>query len=254
MRCLECGAETAELAQVCASCGAPVAPQGSVSADQAEDGSGDSIAPRPWEYPQQTAGQPPGPSSRRNVLVLAGLGFVLLVAVVVLVASVTAIITRLSTSTSSRPSPRSASSPRSAPSSPSTQQLSAEQLQPGDCLTGSDLSLDTNNPWPDLVTVVPCTQQHIAEVFFSGNAWPQSRVFPGQNAVDSQADYRCRAAFTAYDGTSNDNSAFSYDYVDPTGTDDWASGDRSLLCVAFETTPQYPGGAPVNYSIKGSQQ
>lgn len=40
MRCLECGAESAEPVQVCTRCGAPIARQVSVSADRAEDGSG----------------------------------------------------------------------------------------------------------------------------------------------------------------------------------------------------------------------
>jgi hypothetical protein len=221
--------------------------------DQAEDGSGGSTAP-PGESPHQAAGPRPGPRSRRNVLVLAALGFVVLVAVTILVASVTTIVTRLSTSTSSKSSPSSASSPRPASSPPSRLQLSVDQLKAGDCLTGSDLGLGTDSPWPDSVAVVPCTQQHIAEVFFASNAWPQSQAYPGDNAINSQADDRCNSAFTTYDGTTSDNSAFSYDFVDPSGADDWASGDRWLVCVAYSPTSQYPGGAPVNYSIKGSQQ
>ena len=132
---------------------------------------------------------------------------------------------------------------------------SGDELQTGDCLTGSDLGLgDTNSPWPDWFTVVSCTQQHIAEVFFAGNAWPQSRAYPGDNAIDNLADDRCNTAFTAYDGITSDNSVFTYDFIDPFGSDDWASGDRWLVCVAYMSTSQYPGGAPVDYSIKGSHQ
>jgi hypothetical protein len=101
MRCLECGAEIAERAQVCALCGAPVACQVPVSADQAEDGSGDPVEPLPGECVRQAAGQGPGPGSRRNAWIMAGLGLVVLVAVTVLVASVTMIISRLSSSGSS---------------------------------------------------------------------------------------------------------------------------------------------------------
>jgi hypothetical protein len=185
------------------------------------------------------------------------LGLVVLVAVTVLVASVTMIITR---SVSSRPSASPArpvsspSSPRPVASPPSRLQLSVDQLKAGDCLTGSDLGLGTDNPWPDSVTAVPCTQQHIAEVFFAGDAWPESRAYPGDNAINNQAADRCNAAFAAYDGATSDNSAFSYDFVDPYGGDDWAAGDRWLVCVAYSPTAQDPGGAPVDYSIKGSNQ
>jgi hypothetical protein len=50
-----------------------------------------------------------------------------------------------------------------------------------DCLTGSDLGLGTGGTWPDLVTVMPCTQRHTAEVFFAENAWPQSMAYSGNN-------------------------------------------------------------------------
>jgi hypothetical protein len=110
---------------------------------------------------------------------------------------------------------------------------------------------------PDYFNVVPCTKQHIAEVFFAGNAWPPAaawpseQAYPGDNKVDSQAVARCNTAFRAYDGIDKSQSAFSYDY-DPPYEDSWANGDRELLCIAYESTQQYPGGAPVNYSIKGS--
>lgn len=254
MRCLECGAETAERAHVCASCGAPVAPQVSVSADQAEDGSGDSSAPLPGESVRQTPGQRPEPSARRNALALAGLGFILLVAMTVLVWSVTTVVTRLSSSRSSARSTPTASLSSPASPAPSTFQASWDELQAEDCLTGSDLGLNTSNTWPDLVTVVPCPQRHIGEVFFAGNAWPRSQAYPGDNARNSEAVDRCNTAFTAYDGITNDNSAFTYTYIEPSGADDWASGDRWLVCVAYSPTSQYPGGAPMDYSIKGSQQ
>jgi hypothetical protein len=139
-------------------------------------------------------------------------------------------------------------------STPSTLQLTEDQLQPGDCLKGSNLGLGTSSPWPDYVMAASCTQEHIAEVFYAGNAWPQSQAYPGDNAIYSQADDRCKTAFTAYDGITSDNSVFTYDSVNPYGGDDWASGDRWLVCVAYEPTFRYPGGAPMDYSIKGSHR
>lgn len=127
--------------------------------------------------------------------------------------------------------------------SPQPRQLTEDQLRPGDCLTGSNMGLGTSSPWPYQVTVVPCTQQHLGEVFFSGNAWPQSlTTYPGNNEIDNQAYSRCILAFQAYDDISFNLSSFTFDYVVP---GDWAFGDRWLLCVA------YKGKTPVNYSIKG---
>ena len=136
-----------------------------------------------------------------------------------------------------------------------TGHLSEGQLRPGDCLTGSNLGLDTSNAWPDMFAAVPCTSPHLTEVFFAGNAWPKSPVaYPGDNAISDQGYARCLTAFSAYDGTGNSGSSFTIDYIAPYGSDDWGSDDRWLVCIAYESTDQYPVGAPVNYSIKGSQQ
>jgi hypothetical protein len=228
MRCLECGAESAEPAQVCGRCEAPVAQQRSIPADAA----GRSAGLIPPDH--RPAGLRTRPGSRRNVLVIAGAGLAVLTTVIV--------VTTL------------ANSPAPSRSSPSTSQTSADELRTGDCLRDSDLRLGTSSPWPDHVTVVPCTQEHIAEVFFAGNSWPQSQAYPGISAVDSRADDRCNTAFTTYDGTASDNSTFTYDIVGPFGSDYWASGDRWIACVAYKSTSQYPGGAPMYLSIKGSHQ
>src|SRR5262249_36090604 len=84
-----------------------------------------------------------------------------------------------------------------------TDGLTVDQLQPGDCLTGSNLGLGSGSTWPDFVTAVPCTKQYLAEVFFAGNVWPQSRADPGDNAISDQVYSRCLTAFSAYDGIDN---------------------------------------------------
>jgi hypothetical protein len=255
MRCLECDAEAAEQAQVCARCGAPVANK-QPAANTPVGGSS--------SLPHKLIAQQPGPGSRRNALVLAGLGLVVLVAVIILVVSVATIITRLNSSTSSKssrssassartPSPSASSAPTSASSASSSRQVDSDQLQPGECLTGSDLGLGNANPLPDYVTVVPCTQLHLAEVFFSGNAWPQSLAYPGDTVLDHQALTRCLTAFKAYDGADNSASAYDFDYYYPGPGADWASGDRQLVCIAYDDS-QDPGGAPMFGSIKGTGQ
>jgi Septum formation len=203
-RCLECGAESAGTTDVCARCGAPVAYQPSVAGDQAV---GQQVKPR---------------RSARGPLIVVGLAIAVLVAIGVIAAS------KWSTS--------------------STDQLTYDQLQPGDCLNGSNLGLGKPNPWPEYVTTVPCTQKHLGEVFFSGNVWPQSQTtYPGDNAISNEAKARCSAAFGAYDGIDYSSSAFSFDWVVP-GSDSWAAGGRQVVCVAYQP------GVPVNYSIKGSNK
>jgi hypothetical protein len=126
-------------------------------------------------------------------------------------------------------------------------------MRPGDCLAGSNMGLGNSTPWPDHVTRVACTQPHEAEVFFTGDNWPQSLAYPGTKAIDDQARAHCGTAFTAYDGTSFTASAFSFDSIFDDDSSDWASGDRSLECVAYEPSSSGPsGGTPVTYSIKGS--
>jgi hypothetical protein len=122
------------------------------------------------------------------------------------------------------------------------------QLQAGDCLTGSNLGLGTGSTWPSFVATAPCAGRHLGEVFFSGNAWPQSMPYPGDNTVYNQDWARCLSAFDGYDGADNSDSIFSIDTVDPTPRSDWDSGDRQLVCIAYEP------GVPVDYSIRGSNR
>lgn len=122
------------------------------------------------------------------------------------------------------------SSPRPAPEA---RQLTFNQLRPGDCLTGSNLGLGSGSPWPETVTAVPCTQRHLAEITFTGNVWPLSlAAFPGENAVTDTADNRCQLALYAYAGDSQ--PWLAYDTIAPGGGSDWASGDRLVVCIAYE--------------------
>jgi hypothetical protein len=174
--------------------------------------------------------------STRNALVGAGAGLVIMAAIITVIVLISS----------------SASSPLSSPaSSPSQIQLTRAQLRPGDCLTGSNMPLGSDNPWPEHVTRVDCTKLHRAEVVFVGNNWPQSMAFPGKDAVISQSRARCYSAFTAYDGLTPSLSAFQYHTVSPLDSSDWASGDRFLVCVAYEPKGGPARGLPTDdFSIK----
>ena len=157
MRCLECGAESAEATEVCARCGAPTSYQPS-AADPA-------VA--------QQAGRS-GPS--RRLLITVGAAAALGV-VVGLIAGL-------------------GHSGSSASSIPSTDQLTIYQLRAGDCLQGSGQTLANFNQLNGPFTVAPCTQPHTDEVFFAGNAWPRSLAYPGDQAVYDDGLARCIMAFS----------------------------------------------------------
>ena len=230
VRCLECGAEPAETAQVCVRCGAPAGLQEPVAAAPAAGGSGSSIAPLPGQRTRSGY-------SRRKALVVGGVGVTL----------AGALFTALTVT-------NELSWDQTGSSTSSTTQPTGQQLRAGECLAGSNMDLSSSTPWPDYVTVVACTKRHEAEVFFAGNNWPQSLAYPGKGAVDSQFDARCGEVFTAYDGIDASQSAFTYTGIVPDSSG-WASGDRSLVCVAYEPSPSGPsGGTPVDYSIKGSHK
>ena len=128
-------------------------------------------------------------------------------------------------------------------------QLTESQLRAGDCLTGSDLNLENDSAWPSIFTELSCTQPHLAEVFYVGYPWPASlATYPGDSAVFKIADDRCSAAFTAYDGVAEFASRLGSDIEVPTTVSDWATGDREVVCVAYNPGP------PLNHSIKGTRQ
>jgi Septum formation len=234
MRCAECGQETADVSQSCALCGAPVSRQRSVRERRTLGYPGDATATRqPVPLPDQQIIQDTwsgkrASGHRRGVLVMVGTVVVALVGAIAIGAI--------------------ASSPRSsrslASSASPVRQLTEDQLQPGDCLRGSNMGLGTGSTWPYYVTAVPCTQRHIAEVFFAGNAWPQSLAYPGDNTVGNQAYDRCANVLPTYVGSIKYLGVFSFDDIAPDRTT-WPSGDRLVVCVAYRYDLQ-----SVNYSIK----
>jgi hypothetical protein len=142
--------------------------------------------------------------------------------------------------------------PRLPPHQSSSRQPLYAQFSVGDCLVG--LKLDSANPWPAVVPAVPCTHRHLAEIFFSGNLWPQSLAYPGYNAIADQGYARCLSTFRAYDGIAQSASAFSIAYIAPDATA-WPTGDRQVVCAAYQADPVAASGAlPVSYSIKGSHR
>jgi len=243
MRCAECGAETAEAAQFCVRCGAPVAKRPPVATKPAAGGSGTGAGqPVPADGQQAPQDAPAAHPASSGVSRRGALGLIVLVAVTVVVAIV-------NSPSSSAPSKSLAPSS----SAPSARQWTEDQLRPGDCLRGSNLPLGTSGPWPLLFTTVRCTKRHIAEVFFAGNIWPPPTYpYPGDNAVYNKSRHRCAKAFAVYTESPRYRSAFTFDFITPDNYS-WYAGDRLVVCIAYKPTSKYPGGAPVAYSIRSHQ-
>jgi hypothetical protein len=132
--------------------------------------------------------------------------------------------------------------------------LKVGQFRAGDCLAGSNLPLGTNNNWPVYTSAVPCGQSHIGEVFFADNHyWRTGGAYPGDNAINNQANTECDKAYTAYVGIPDASSIYTWDNIFPT-SDSWRTGDRTLDCIAYHATAGNPDGTPLSASIKGSRR
>ena len=96
-------------------------------------------------------------------------------------------------------------------------------LHRGDCLLTEDLSERIDD-----VAVVPCTQQHDAEM--SGTVTLPEAPWPGEDEVDEQSDDACRPVFEAYVGIPFDDSDLDYTFITPR-RETWESGDRLVICL-----------------------
>ena len=55
-------------------------------------------------------------------------------------------------------------------------------------MTGPNLQLNQNTPWPKLSLAVPCSQAHTAEVFYANNSfWSKNTAFPGDQTIQQTA-------------------------------------------------------------------
>jgi len=202
--------------------------------------------------------QPPAgpgrPRKRPGWLVPAGAAAAILVLVVALVLVLSPGSPKTAASgqgASSTPIQTNRASP-SPLATPTVGDLSLNHLQVGDCLTGANLNLNTNAPWPKLAQAVPCSQGHTAEVFYANkNFWPTSGSYPGYSTITKDAIAECDRAFQSYVGIAFSQSIYSWADIAPVASS-WSTGDRGLHCVAYYKTSQQPAGATMHGSIKGT--
>ena len=108
-----------------------------------------------------------------------------------------------------------------------TGDVSVFSLQTGDCFDDPA----AQQTQVDQVTVVPCSQPHDNEIFYSFDL--PDGDFPGQDSISTASATECLGdRFTTYVGITYDESALDVFPVTPTAAS-WAEGDRTVYCAAF---------------------
>jgi serine/threonine protein kinase len=134
---------------------------------------------------------------------------------------------------------------------PTVGNLTLDQLKVGDCLTGSNLQLNTANPWPKLAAAVPCGQSHTAEVFYANDSFFKNGSYPGDTTISDQGKAQCSSAFESYVGIAYSKSRYTSVNVVP-DVNTWPDGERGLHCVAYFPSSAHPSGTPIQGTIKGT--
>lgn len=129
----------------------------------------------------------------------------------------------------------------SGPAATSTASAGADvfTIKVGDCLDDAALEGQVSK-----VPTVDCAQPHDSEAYSSITM--DGKSFPGADAVKSQSESGCTAAFNTFVGIDYNASKLAYSYYYPTA-ESWAQGDREILCIisdpAGKTTGSLKGAA-----------
>ena len=173
-------------------------------------------------------------------------------AAVVVVVAVVLVLTLGSKSGNSPTAQQSATA--SASGTPTTGDLLLKQYQVGDCLTGANLNLNQNTPWPHVSKAVACSKAHLAEVTYANmNFFAKGSSYPGTSTVTDEARAACDSAFQSYVGISYSQSEYTWTDVVPSAVT-WPGGDRALHCIAYHATTSQPAGVTLYGSIRGTKK
>lgn len=115
-------------------------------------------------------------------------------------------------------------------------------VQVGDCLNSSDVAAD--GAQLDHVPIVPCADPHEDEVYYAYDL--SDGDYPGEDAILADADSTCVDAFSSFIGLDYEQSSLDYWPLYPT-SESWASGDREVLCIAWDSS-----GALLTGTLAGS--
>lgn len=100
-------------------------------------------------------------------------------------------------------------------------------LRVGDCINSSELDGEITS-----IPVVPCDEPHETEVYVSHQM--DDGEFPGDDAVQSEAEDVCIDEFTDFVGLTYQESALEVFWMYPS-QESWAQGDHEILCLLGDT-------------------
>lgn len=120
--------------------------------------------------------------------------------------------------------------------------LGFASLREGDCFE----LVDPEAPSVEIVRGLPCSSEHVYEVFFVGDM--PDGAFPGDEAVSTFANENCLPAFEDYVGVPFEQSIWYGTPVGPT-EETWGAGDRRVACLLHNQTESSVSG-----SVRGSEQ
>ncbi|WP_382305211.1 septum formation family protein [Herbiconiux sp. UC225_62] len=118
--------------------------------------------------------------------------------------------------------------PSSAP--PATDSQTGEEIEQTDTdvftLSVGQCLNDTDGTEVTEVPIVDCADEHDFEVY--GEFELAGDEYPGDDAIDEQADAQCLDLFQPFVGISYDDSVYGYTYFTPT-EGSWTDGDDRLV-------------------------
>ena len=103
------------------------------------------------------------------------------------------------------------------------------ELAIGDCFDDGDLVLGELEEIGD-VPLVECSEPHDNEVYAVVDV--DGEEFPGEQAVQDQADEACLSTFDAFVGLDYESSTLDFGWLVPTA-DSWNMGDRVIACFVY---------------------
>lgn len=106
-------------------------------------------------------------------------------------------------------------------------------IKVGDCLNEASGEMVTDVP------VVPCAEPHDEEAYFESVL--ADGEFPGDEAVQAQADEICYGAFATFAGIAYEDSALDYYPYTPTEMGWNEANDRIVTCIIYDPAAQTTG-------------
>jgi hypothetical protein len=119
------------------------------------------------------------------------------------------------------------------------------ELAVGDCFDDGDLSLGELEEVGE-VPLVECSEPHDNEVY--AIVAVDGEVFPGEQAIQTQADESCLDAFDPFVGLDYESSALDFGWLVPTA-DSWELGDRVVACFVYRLDLEKVSGTLQGSSI-----